>query len=128
MNLNLIIFIIAIVSYTYLVNEINKNNYLIVLIYFIFLILGYNFIGLKIYLYNLIIILYNLLINCIFLEGNIGMGNPVADPDKLKIAGEEVGKKANSVAKTYQENGSPCDFKDATKESVLAMFENCPIK
>ena len=60
MNLYLIIFIVAILSYFYLLYEINKNNYTIVFIYFIFLIIGYYFIGLKIYLYNLFILLYNL--------------------------------------------------------------------
>ena len=37
MNLYLIIFIVAILSYFYLLYEINKNNYTIVFIYFIFL-------------------------------------------------------------------------------------------
>ena len=66
MDLYFIVFIIAILSYSYLFNEINKNNYFIILIYFMFLIIGYNIVGMKMYLYNFIIIIYDLFKQNIF--------------------------------------------------------------
>jgi hypothetical protein len=133
MNLYLIIFIVAILSYSYLLYEINKNNYTIVFIYFIFLIIGYNFIGLKIYLYNLFILLYNLLKYNYFLEGNTGPDeipntNPLKDKEKLKANGKSLGEDAKKTAeKIADENDIECSDDEATEESVLAEFENCPI-
>jgi hypothetical protein len=132
MNLYLIIFIVAILSYSYLLYEINKNNYTIVFIYFIFLIIGYNFIGLKIYLYNLFILLYNLLKYNYFLEGNTGLHkppkNPLKDKKKLQADGKNLGKVAEQTAKKIaDENDLECSDDEATEKSALAEFENCPI-
>ena len=131
MNLYLIIFIVAILSYSYLLYEINKNNYTIVFIYFIFLIIGYNFIGLKIYLYNLFILLYNLLKYNYFLEGNTGPDeipetNPLKDKKKLKKDGKSLGEDAKKTAeKIADENDIECSDDEATEESVLADCEYC---
>jgi hypothetical protein len=131
MNLYLIIFIVAILSYFYLLYEINKNNYTIVFIYFIFLIIGYYFIGLKIYLYNLFILLYNLLKYNYFLEGNTGLDekpetNILKDKKNLKKAGKSLGEDAKKTAeKIADENDIECSDDEATEESVLAESEYC---
>ena len=131
MNLYLIIFIVAILSYFYLLYEINKNNYTIVFIYFIFLIIGYYFIGLKIYLYNLFILLYNLLKYNYFLEGNTGLDeisetNILKDENKLKKNAKSLGEDAKkSAEKIADEHDIECSDDKATEESVLAESEYC---
>ena len=95
MDLYFIVFIIAILSYSYLFNEINKNNYFIILIYFMFLIIGYNIVGMKMYLYNFIIIIYDLFKQNIFtkkiLEGSQSLEKTivkVAEANGEIMAGE----------------------------------------
>ena len=119
MDLYFIIFIIAILSYYYLFNEINKNNYLIIIVYFIFLAIGYYYIGLKIYLYNSIIIIYNVLKNNKegFKEGN------QADMD---IITEEAEKMASTVQQVLERSGggnNDCSETDLNK--FVAGCDKC---
>ena len=81
--------------------------------------------GLKIYLYNLIIILYNLLINYNLLEGYIEAKTNSTDDSILKKDAKDVGNNANNVAKDYiSKNDCECS-NDEDPESISAKFDGC---
>ena len=66
-----LIFLIGIVSYLYLYLSLINKKYEIIFIYFIFLFLGYFIIGNKIFLYNLLIIIFDILKNKFILREGI---------------------------------------------------------
>ena len=70
-NKSMLILLSGIVSYLYLLSSLLNKKYNIIFIYFIILFAGYIIIGSKIYLYNLLIIIFDML-NKKFLirEGN----------------------------------------------------------
>ena len=59
-NLNLTV-LTGIVSYLYLYSSLLNNNYNIIFIYFSVLLIGYFIVGIKIYEYNLLIIIIDIL-------------------------------------------------------------------
>lgn len=65
LNKNLII-IITIISYLYLSYNLYYKNYNIIFIYFFFLLIGYYILGIKIYYYNFIIIISDLIYKLIY--------------------------------------------------------------
>ena len=79
-----LIFLIGIVSYLYLYLSLINKKYEIIFIYFIFLFLGYFIIGNKIFLYNLLIIIFDILKNKFILrEGIISNKKEDTDFDSL---------------------------------------------
>tara|TARA_B100001769_G_scaffold221064_1_gene181338 strand:- start:7158 stop:7502 length:345 start_codon:yes stop_codon:yes gene_type:complete len=65
------IFLIGILSYIYLLISLLNKKYTIIFLYFIILFIGYLIIGKKIFLYNLVIIIIDIL----FIFFNIKEGN-----------------------------------------------------
>ena len=79
-----LIFLIGIVSYLYLYLSLINKKFEIIFIYFIFLFLGYFIIGNKIFLYNLLIIIFDILKNKFILrEGIISNKKEDTDFDSL---------------------------------------------
>tara|TARA_B100000780_G_scaffold181386_1_gene127259 strand:+ start:3022 stop:3441 length:420 start_codon:yes stop_codon:yes gene_type:complete len=114
-NKSIMIFLIGIVSYLYLFSSILNKKYNVIFIYFTILFSGYFIIGNKIFLYNLLIIIIDIINNKFILrEGNFdssfekGIDNTKKD-EKLnkeggsieldgmdESGGEELGDKFNS--------------------------------
>ena len=69
-NKSVIIFIVGLLSYLYILNNIFNNNYFIVAFYFTTLVIGFLFIKNTIFLFNSLIILYDIFIHKHFKEGN----------------------------------------------------------
>tara|TARA_B100000900_G_scaffold415111_2_gene443845 strand:+ start:675 stop:1145 length:471 start_codon:yes stop_codon:yes gene_type:complete len=95
-NKSMLILLSGIVSYLYLLSSLLNKKYNIIFIYFIILFAGYIIIGSKIYLYNLLIIIFDML-NKKFLirEGNYdkkfeaGKSN-VKNNDKMNKEGGSI--------------------------------------
>ena len=65
-----LILILGLLSYLYLFNKLVNNDYTIILLYFITLIIGYFIIKNKIYILNFFIILYDIIKTLFLKEGN----------------------------------------------------------
>lgn len=66
-----LIFLTGVVSYLYLFSSLLNNKYNIIFIYFTILFIGYFIVGKKIFLYNLLIIIFDILNKTLILkEGN----------------------------------------------------------
>jgi hypothetical protein len=121
-NLNLTV-LTGIVSYLYLYSSLLNNNYNIIFIYFAVLLIGYFIVGIKIYEYNLLIIIIDILNkNLILREGNFeskhrkAKSNANDNPKFNKetgedpsIAGDDMTEKegnelADKMAKKDEEN------------------------
>ena len=95
-NKSMLILLSGIVSYLFLLSSLLNKKYNIIFIYFIILFAGYIIIGSKIYLYNLLIIIFDML-NKKFLirEGNYdkkfeaGKSN-VKNNDKMNKEGGSI--------------------------------------
>ena len=109
-NLNLTV-LTGIVSYLYLYSSLLNNNYNIIFIYFSVLLIGYFIVGIKIYEYNLLIIIIDIL-NKIYKvrEGNFedkhrkaksdAKGNPKFNKDTAEnpdIAGDMSEDEGNEL-------------------------------
>jgi len=80
-NLNLTV-LTGIVSYLYLYSSLLNNNYNIIFIYFAVLLIGYFIVGIKIYEYNLLIIIIDILNKIYTLrEGNFDSKHRKAKSD-----------------------------------------------
>tara|TARA_B100001175_G_scaffold118708_1_gene100865 strand:+ start:149 stop:616 length:468 start_codon:yes stop_codon:yes gene_type:complete len=120
-NLNLTV-LTGIVSYLYLYSSLLNNNYNIIFIYFAVLLIGYFIVGIKIYEYNLLIIIIDIL-NKIYKvrEGNFeskhrkaksnAKNNPKFNKDTSKDPGitgdmteEEGNKLTDKMAEKDEEN------------------------
>jgi len=95
-NKSTMIFLIGIVSYLYLFSSLLNKKYNVIFIYFIILFTGYFIIGNKIFLYNLLIIIIDIINNKFILrEGNFdsnfekGRGN-AENNDKLNKEGGSI--------------------------------------
>lgn len=80
------IFLIGILSYIYLFIVLLNKKYTIIFLYFIILFIGYLIIGKKIFLYNLVIII----IDIILISFNLKEGNSNFDNVLEKSKKEEV--------------------------------------
>ncbi len=142
-NLNLTV-LTGIVSYLYLYSSLLNNNYNIIFIYFSVLLIGYFIVGIKIYEYNLLIIIIDIL-NKIYKvrEGNFedkhrkaksdAKGNPKFNKDTGEdpsIAGEDMteeegNKLGDRMAQKDEENEGrgekPLMKDDGSKNDLFDM-------
>ena len=74
-----LIFLTGAVSYLYLFSSLLNNKYNIIFIYFTILFIGYFIVGKKIFLYNLLIIIFDILNKTLILkEGNYDTSSEIA--------------------------------------------------
>tara|TARA_Y100000741_G_scaffold34274_1_gene24201 strand:+ start:3381 stop:3893 length:513 start_codon:yes stop_codon:yes gene_type:complete len=113
-NKSIIIFLIGIVSYLYLFLSLLNKKYNVIFIYFTILFTGYLIIGNKIFLYNLLIIIIDIINNKFILrEGNT---NNTDDDEKFT-------KEFDGLVKESKAEGGESKYDDIEQASEIDSGE-----
>ena len=97
-NKSILILLTGIVSYLYLFSALLNKKYNIIFIYFTVLFIGYFIVGTKIYLYNILIIIFDILNNKFIIREGKGNYDERFEKGRKKAKdNDKLNKNGNSI-------------------------------